>query len=1075
MDSTTLVTPAGILNRATRAATALVFMSGFCALVYQVVWMRQFRLVFGASTSASAAVVAIFIAGLGTGGLVLGRRVERSRQPLLFYAQLETGIAVFSALTPWLLAAARNVYIASGGTLALGMVGASAVRLVLATLVLGIPTFLMGGTLPAVACAVATREDRTRRAIALVYGVNTFGAVLGCLLSNFALLEIFGAKLTLWIACLINLLVVVGARSASRTLGSAAAQTTKTAATERGEFAHDVIEPASGPAWLTFGSAAVVGFAFFLMELVWYRLLGPLLGGTIFTFGLILAVALAGIGIGSSLYTVWLGGTRARLSGFALSCLLEAACIALPYALGDRIALWALLLRPLGSLGFAGFVFGWAGIAAVVVLPVAIVSGLQFPMLIASLGRASDRVGRDVGAIYAANTAGAIVGAIAGGFGLLPAIGALACWRLVAWMLCAWGALALVLSIRAEGLRLRLGWAAAALVSTLFLLRAEGPSAAWRHAPIGAGRVSSKSIESPNGAREFLSNYRRAIGWQADGIESAVALDRSNGLAFIVNGKSDGNARVDAATQVMAGLLGAVLQQNARSAMVIGLGTGSTGGWLAKLPSMQRVDVAEIEPAIVEVAARCAAVNENALHNPKLHVLQGDAREVLGVSRARYDVIFSEPSNPYRAGIASMYTREFYQAVTERLAPDGIFIQWMQAYEIDAETIQAIFATLSSVFPSIETWNGVPHDLLLVVSRKPIVHDLPALRARLREPTYARAMSAAWRSEGAEGLFSHYVARSSFARVAAEHLTGVLNSDDLAPIEFGFGRMVGDSSADTATSLMESARMRGENRPMLAGGTLDFARTDFERESFMLTQGSSSGALASDSPYLARFEVLRAWHAEQFDTATAALRAIDPAARTQPTAIERLAWSELLAHAGDAGAPALIAALAAEQPTEAAALHAVWLLQTGQRDAAFTAFANALHMYESDPWPLPETMKRVLGVLENLGLRDSRLTEKVVALLSRPFAVHVNDHVRERGLLRLLLALGPTHRGCVEALGKVEPNPYWTRAFLDFRAACYAAHKSPLLERARDDLQAFLDASPRSFDELISDRPAMLR
>src|SRR4051812_25809835 len=149
MDSITLVTPAGILNRATRAATALVFMSGFCALVYQVVWMRQFRLVLGASTSASAAVVAIFIAGLGTGGLVLGRRVERSRQPLLFYAQLETGIAVFSALTPWLLAAARNVYIASGGTLALGMVGASAGRLGLAAPVLGIPTLFIGGTLPA--------------------------------------------------------------------------------------------------------------------------------------------------------------------------------------------------------------------------------------------------------------------------------------------------------------------------------------------------------------------------------------------------------------------------------------------------------------------------------------------------------------------------------------------------------------------------------------------------------------------------------------------------------------------------------------------------------------------------------------------------------------------------------------------------------------------------------------------------------------------------------------------------------------------------------------------------------------
>ena len=172
--------------------------------------------------------------------------------------------------------------------------------------------------------------------------------------------------------------------------------------------------------------------------------------------------------------------------------------------------------------------------------------------------------------------------------------------------------------------------------------------------------------------------------WEAEGRESSVALLGSTGLAFAVNGKVDGHSRYDAGTQVMSGLLGALLHDGPRRVLVVGLGTGSTAGWLADVPGVERVDVVELEPAVAEVARRCASVNRNALANPRLRVYYADAREHLLTTRETYDLIVSEPSNPYRAGIASLFSRDFYRAVASRLREGGLFLQWIQAYEIHA-------------------------------------------------------------------------------------------------------------------------------------------------------------------------------------------------------------------------------------------------------------------------------------------------------------------------------------------------------------------------------------------------------
>src|SRR5712692_6310078 len=615
----------------------LLFTSGLTSLIYQVAWMRELRLVFGFSTAASGAVVAIFLGGLGLGSWLLGRRADEVRRPLHFYGRLELGVAGSAAATPILIWLVRQLYVAMGGSFVLGLFGGTALRLLLSALVLAVPTILMGGTLPAASRAVETREDANRRRLAVLYGTNTLGAVAGVTLSTFWLQELLGTRLMLWAACVVNAVVALVAMRLGRTWKASESEIASAEKGSQRQVKPDSPRPTSGPTtrFVVF-AAAIVGFAFGLMELVWYRMLAPLLGGSTYTFGLILAVALAGIGMGAAVYGLTRGQRSATLAAFATTCGLEAFLLALPYALGDSLALFAALQRPIGSFGFGGYVWSWTEVTALVVFPAAFVSGVQFPLLVALLGRGEQDVGRHVGQAYAWNTLGAILGSLAGGFGLLPILSAPGTWIAVVLLLVLLGARALFLSTRVEGRWAPVIPAAAALAASVWLINATGPTAAWRHSPIGAGRVGFTDA-TPNALRAWLRDQRRRLQWEAEGVESSVGLFRTTvGYAFAINGKIDGSSVGDAPTQVMGGLVGAALHPGLRRALVVGLGTGSTAGWLAALPTAEQIDVVELEPAVLEVARQCAPVNRNVLANPQIRILIGDARELLLTTRGKY-------------------------------------------------------------------------------------------------------------------------------------------------------------------------------------------------------------------------------------------------------------------------------------------------------------------------------------------------------------------------------------------------------------------------------------------------------
>ncbi len=1019
--------------RRTPPAATLLFFSGACALVYQTTWLRQFRLIFGASTLATAVVLAIFMGGLGVGSAVLGRRADRHPRPLAFYGGLELLIAMSAALSQPLLWIVAKIYIALGGSTILGAGGATVVRLVLSALVLALPTFLMGGTLPAAARAVETTEDTGRRNLAILYSVNTLGAVAGTLISTFWMLETLGNRNTLFVATVLNVIIGVVARAIASDVA------VETAADQMN------LEPAAPPAFVL-AAAATTGFAFLLMELVWYRMLSPLLGGTTFMFGLILAIALLGIGLGGAAYSLRGANARATAGGFALTCTLEAVAIIFPYALGDRIAIVANLLRPLGTLGFNGHIIAWTAITLVCVFPAAFISGIQFPLLIALLGRGREQIGRHVGFAYAFNTGGAIIGSLAGGFGLLPILSAPGCWILVAILLIAIGMAAIYLAARGR----QFAFVTAAVVAALLAVSgtaALGPTALWRHTGIGAGRAGQQ--ETRDEIRSWVNGARRTLLWDADGRESSIAATRADDLGFIVNGKADGSARGDAGTQVMGGIVGATIHPNPQTALVIGLGTGSTAGWLGAVPAMKRVDVVELEPVVLRIARDFAAVNHDVLANPKVHIQIGDAREVLLVSRNRYDIVFSEPSNPYRAGVASLFTREFYQSVAQRLERGGMFIQWVQTYDVDNRTVATIYRTMTSVFPHVETWRAEWGDLLLIGTREPIVYDADLIRSRVMRMPLGQALSYAWRTEGMEGFFSHYVARDTTAKALAAMTTDI-NTDDRTLIEFGFARGLGAQTGFNTNQMIEFAQKRGEYLPARVRGTVNWTTV-------MLHRASTAEVTAPPPFPLPAYDEHHKFEQAFGKSDLPAALAVYDATHFVPVNSDELAKIAMVnADGGREIAVSMAQQLRGAHRAEAEAIVAQLRVKQGRFDEAAGHIVAAFEAYRNDPWPEQKVMGRTFDVAITVARVSPALAEKMYGALDKPFAARQWEDARRYYRVFAGAAIKPCGLATLRALAEIEPWPHWRENILRARADCYSrAGYAGLAEAARRDLAEF--------------------
>jgi spermidine synthase len=682
------------------AILACFLLSGASGLIYQVAWVKALGLIFGHSLYAIATVLAVFMAGLAAGSAYIGRWRSRAK-PVVLYASIElligaTGIVSLVGLSgvSWLYV---KFYpsVADMGWLLLGL------RFFGAVAVLFVPTFLMGGTLPVLARHIARDSAEIGGCVSQLYWVNTLGAVVGTLVSGFMLLPAFGLRGTIATAVVLNIFSGVVAFRIPKELGDRPVVKKSTA-----PAASPVVGQQPSFTLLLF-LFAVVGCTGFAYEIAWTRLLSITISSSTYAFTIMLATFLTGIVIGSASFKYFLARSgKISLASFSRT----QTCIGVA-ALSSLIAFhWLLPVVPfllrVTHRSFSGLLLAQFVTSGLTVLPVATIFGFVFPMVVAlfaGVARSNDTNSAIVGRAYAANTVGSIVGSLAAGFWLVPWLGS---FRVVA----AAAGVNLLLAVataprRFIPLALNLICIVAAIfvgTSSLLYNRALLSLSTVLYGTAYEGRLTLDEIAATSD-----------LVFAKDGINDTVAVSRAdNYVALRINGKVDASTG-DERTQLVLGHLGAAFEPAPRRVLIIGFGSGMTVSAVARYPDVERIDCVEIEPAVINAAPYLASLSRNVLSDTRVHVIFDDARNYLLTTRDKYDLIISEPSNPWIAGVATLFTDEFYAAARRTLTPGGRFVQWLQAYSLAPDDLRMVAATLVPHFAEVTLWRAAGPDLLL--------------------------------------------------------------------------------------------------------------------------------------------------------------------------------------------------------------------------------------------------------------------------------------------------------------------------------------------------------------------------
>jgi spermidine synthase len=772
----------------------LFFLSGATGLVYQLLWVRMLYQTFGSTIQSVATVVAAFLGGLGLGAWLLGRRADRHPRPAALYGWLEIGIGLFGVLSPALLAAVHWIYLGIAGGLGVSGGPSVALRFGLAALVLLIPTTLMGGTLPVLARAfMGERREVLQPVVGRLYGLNTLGAVVGTALAGFVLIEHVGITRSLGGAAAVNLAVGGAALAIARPLAP-----TPTAPPAGNPGRRDALTLA---ALVLLGATA---FAALLEEIAWTRVLVMIVGGSTYAFTLILAVFLLGIGIGSAVVARRVGPRVETAARAALAQGIAAAGAAVLFLFFTALPVYIIAVFQVPFFG-AGHRLALMGLAVggVVLVP-AIGMGMTFPLLTDLVARTDAARSGDVGRAYGINTIGSIAGSVLTGFVLVTTLGTDVTLRLG---LVISGAAALTLAALAArvavgepDLRARVrrrGNAAGGLAAVGLVAAFAAPSWSTRLIDLGP-TIYARSPMSATALDAFLVHRGvRQMDFR-EGRNATVSVWESEaGRSLKVNGKADASDHGDMSTQVMLGLAPALARPEARSAFVIGHGSGVTAGVLAAVPGMERVRIVELEPAVLAMDRFFTHVNDSVLSRPTVRAIVDDARSALQLTRERFDVIVSEPSNPWVAGVATLYTPEFFRVVRSRLADGGVFGQWIQLYQLPLPVMAGIVRSVRAVFPHVQLWFGSPHDVMVLASAVPFRDD-PAWRARLVGPggavaTMARDWLGVEHPDDVRGrfLFADSGTALLVARAALHH------TDDRPTLEYVAARRFLDGEGTT--------------------------------------------------------------------------------------------------------------------------------------------------------------------------------------------------------------------------------------------------------------------------------------
>ncbi len=722
---------------ATRPA-ALLFLSGTAALVFQVLWIKQLSLVVGVEVSAIAGAVSAFFLGLALGGWLLGRQADRLRRPVRFYAMLETAVALSCIAVTWLLARSAAAFVA--------VESHSSVAAWLAIgLLLAMPAFLMGGTLPVLLRAVSRQGADVSRRGGTMYAANTCGAILGALLPAFWLIPRFGVQGAALAAASLNLLAAAGAWALDRKAGDSATPAAS---------AQAAAAPLSGEARLAVALYAVAGAVALGYEVIWSQMIVPFMSTRAFAFAIVLATYLAGLALGAALYARWAHRVRNPwpvfgflIAGAGLIAVLEVALLG-KWLIVAQTQAEAAVYQWTGS-GFAGMCARFAVAAGSLVLAPTLLLGAAFPAVL-RIAVGDQRVGREAGAVLACNTLGGIAGTLLTGFLLLPALGLVRTLGVLAAIAAAVGAVAAWRG-RSDG-RAATGWATGiAGLATL--------------AVVAMLPVDQFARLLPGASGAGLVFYEESHGGTVAVVERAGNGNRFHRL-YIQGVSNSGDAMPSLRYMRLQALLPLIVHNaEPKSALVVGYGTGITAGALSQYRGLEKRAVAELLPAVLRAAPHFQGTFQAAT-DPGLDKRLRDGRRELQASAERWDLITLEPPPPSAAGVVNLYSRDFYQLAANRLAPQGIVAQWLPLPTQNEDDTRALVASFIEVFPHAQLWTSELHEMLLLGSMQPLALDAARIEARYNQPDVAAALKAVGVPSAAALLSTWVTDRDGLARFA---------------------------------------------------------------------------------------------------------------------------------------------------------------------------------------------------------------------------------------------------------------------------------------------------------------------
>lgn len=717
-------------------------LSGATGLIYEVLWARMLGLVFGATTLAVSTVLAAFMGGLALGSALAGRFGSRIKRPLSAYGWIEIGIAAYALLVPFLFTWVDNLYAFIWQQFHPGFFVFSLWRFVLSCALLLVPTTLMGATLPVLSAALLRSARHNSNSVTRLYACNLVGAILGTLAAGFVLLPSLGVRSTIVVAASLNVIVGAIAILAERRIDTAA----KDQLVETNDDDTPETVAVTGQRFWLF-CALASGFVTISTQVAWTRVLTMVIGSSTYAFSIVVALFLIGLAGGAW----WVGrsnyANRLRESILRIE-LLTAISLFLSLFVINRIP------NILVYLGLRFEIASWAGLlllqiicASVLILVPALLMGMVMPTVLVWASANREDAVRLVGRSYAINTVGAIAGAFFTGFLLIPKTSTKHTLLFSATICAILAGAAYLPRPTARDPQLRRSISVGATVLLIVILFITAPPMNLADLSIGAYdslvRVLAKTREGVKDEPTTDGPAEHRLLMYEEGATATVSVRKDwQTTSLAINGRTNASDREDMPTQVMLGQLPLLVAPATRNGLIIGFASGVTVGSMLQSP-IESLDCVELERATIPASRFFEHVNNRPLNDPRLNLIIDDARTYLRVTPKRYDMIISEPSHPWVPGVANLFTREFFEMTRGRLSEDGVFVQWVQIYQMSTETLRSALATYQDVFPHVLVFRvggvGKGKDLLLVGSNKPL--NLDRLAERTADPRMSAEMA----------------------------------------------------------------------------------------------------------------------------------------------------------------------------------------------------------------------------------------------------------------------------------------------------------------------------------------------